>query len=102
MYFCRNKWIVGDNRRKQRLLCDVPRSKCSGGLSSPASVEKEVAKVDTFITSSATEIVIAGTGNRTLLLSLLNWATRLSMPVNGSPVAGGMIDILVLEVRNFH
>ena len=82
-------------------LRDVLRSKCSGGLSSSVRVEKEVAKVDTFITSYLTGIFIAGTGTGTLLLFLLNWVTRLTMvghtPDNGSPEAGGMLDILILE-----
>ena len=63
-------------------LHDVLRCKCSGGLPSPVRVETEVAEVYTFIveiTSAVTGIFIAGTGTGTILLSLVNWATCLSV-----------------------
>ena len=71
-------------------LCDDLRSKCSGGLSFPVRVEKEVIEAENFITGSpgrgivditfiVTGIFIAGTGTGRILLSLINWATHLSV-----------------------
>ena len=43
--------------------CDILHSKCSGGLSSPVRVGKEVAEVGTFIveiTSAVTGIILLG------------------------------------------